>query len=76
MEFDNSLNNSLCFIIEIIYFILFMVEPFIICTQLRAEINIDLLCFLYLQLALTILYIAGGVFAAGWIGKQRHGYKI
>jgi len=23
----------------------------------------------FLQLALTIVYIAGGVFAAGWIGK-------
>lgn len=36
----------------------------------RTQIIIDLLCSAYLQLALTILYIAGGVFAAGWIGKQ------
>jgi len=32
----------------------------------------DLFAYLpifFLQLALTIVYIAGGVFAAGWIGK-------
>lgn len=30
-----------------------------------------LLFFILLQLALTIVYIAVGVFAAGWIGKVK-----
>jgi hypothetical protein len=32
--------------------------------------------FIHLQLALTIVYIAAGVFAAGWIGKIKYALKL